>query len=128
MELRTRPAMLARLRASARLAMLVLLVFAMKIGAAAACAKHDFADMGLGAGGQQHELVMQASGTDLDGDQTQLTLGHAAMCGHCGCQHASAVPSAGFQCSASIALEAFDYRIDAAPSASPRLELRPPIV
>ena len=33
----------ARLRASTRLAMLVLLVFALKVSTAAACVKHDFA-------------------------------------------------------------------------------------
>ena len=50
--------LLARLRSSARLAVLVLLVFAVKIGAAAACAKHDFIDLGIGADSSQ--AVMKA--------------------------------------------------------------------
>jgi hypothetical protein len=51
--------LLARLRTSARLAMLVLLVFALKIGTAAACAKHDFSDLGLGSD-SSHAATMKA--------------------------------------------------------------------
>ena len=74
--------LLARLRASARLAVLVLLVFALKLGAAAACVKHDFADMGFGTDGS-HAVAVKAS--PLDGgndDSTKLKLGHAA-CSQC---------------------------------------------
>ena len=52
--MRTRPAalrtVLARLRASTRLAVLVLLVFALKIGAVAACTQSDFAELDFGGG------------------------------------------------------------------------------
>ena len=51
--------LLARLRASTRLAMLVLLVFALKVSTAAACVKHDFADLGLGTG-NTHQAVAPA--------------------------------------------------------------------
>ena len=56
--------LLARLRTSARLAVLVLLVFAIKIGAATACAKHDFADMGLGSDSDHAAFVKVALADD----------------------------------------------------------------
>ena len=120
--------LLARLRSSARLAMLVLLVFALKLGAAAACVKHDFADMGFGTDGSSHAVAMKAS--PLDGsndDSTKLKLGHAA-CSHCGCHHAAAmVPDT--QVALVLVPQALPMRTSGLPpSASQPLELRPPIV
>ena len=118
--------LLARLRASARLAVLVLLVFALKLGAAAACVKHDFADMGFGTDGS-HAVAVKAS--PLDGgndDSTKLKLGHAA-CSHCGCHHAAAmVPDT--QVVVVLVPQALPMRTSGLPpSASQPLELRPPI-
>ena len=119
--------LLARLRASARLAVLVLLVFALKLGAAAACVKHDFADMGFGTDGS-HAVAVKAS--PLDGgndDSTKLKLGHAA-CSHCGCHHvATMVPDT--QVALVLVPQALPMRTSGLPpSASQPLELRPPIV
>ena len=118
--------LLARLRASARLAVLVLLVFALKLGTAAACVKHDFADMGFGTDGS-HAVAVKAS--PLDGgndDSTKLKLGHAA-CSHCGCHHvATMVPDT--QVVVVLVPQALPMRTSGLPpSASQPLELRPPI-
>jgi hypothetical protein len=117
--------MLARLRASTRLAVLVLLIFALKIGAAAACAKHDFADLGLGAG-DTHGAVAQAVDAD-GGDVSRTALTHVGTCSHCGCHHASALPTNTIVAFASIPREGLSYRSGIPPSTYLRLELRPPI-
>ena len=119
--------LLARLRASARLAVLVLLVFALKLGAAAACVKHDFADMGFGTDGS-HAVAVKAS--PLDGgndDSTKLKLGHAA-CSHCGCHHvATMVPDT--QVVVVLVPQALPMRTSGLPpSTTQPMELRPPIV
>lgn len=120
--------MLGRLRASARLAVLVLLVFAMKISLATACAKHDYADLGSSYG-TSHETVMTAAPADTDGgdDPAQSSLLHAGACTHCGCHHAAAVPVSAYAMTTSLAHERFGYAPDAAHSAPAPLELRPPI-
>ena len=116
---------LARLRASTRLAMLVLLVFALKVGTAAACVKHDFADLGSGTG-DTHQAVMQATDTDA-GDASKTVLTHAGTCGHCGCHHASALPTSAVLAFAVCPREGLAYRSGTPPSAAPRQDLRPPI-
>ena len=118
--------LLARLRASARLAVLVLLVFALKLGAAAACVKHDFADMGFGTDGS-HAVAVKAS--PLDGgndDSTKLKLGHAA-CSHCGCHHSAAMVPDSHVEFAVVPQELAVRTSGLPPSASARLDLRPPI-
>ncbi len=117
--------MLGRLRASARLAVLVLLVFAMKIGLAAACAKHDFADLGL-ASDASHQVMVSAA-VDTDGNEPG-PLPHAGACSHCSCHHASALPNETVLAFAVVPRETVGYRPGVLPSAAPRLELRPPIV
>lgn len=118
---------LARLRNSARLAALVLLIFALKIGTVAACAGHDFADMGLGTG-NDHALVMSASDLDGSGDAKTALSSHLGSCGHCGSHHAPA-----------LAPEFSTFLVFAPPCLSASLsalppctqlssELRPPIV
>lgn len=119
--------LLARLRTSARLAMLVLLVFAMKIGVAAACAKHDFADLGLGTD-SSHAAEMKAIPADGgDTDLTKTQLGHAGTCNHCSCHHAAAmVPDAHIVFA--VLPQELTVRTSGLPSSTwPRLELRPPI-
>lgn len=120
--------LLARLRSSARLAVFVLLVFTLKIGAVAACAKHDFADMGMDNGASQgtEMKVVVGDGGDVDPIQTQL--GHAGTCNHCGCHHAAAVVPVAYM---SLAITANGLTLRTAglpPSTSPPRELRPPIV
>ena len=116
---------LARLRASTRLAMLVLLVFALKVGTAAACVKHDFADLGSGTG-DTHQAVVQATDTD-PGDASKTVLTHAGTCSHCGCHHASALPTSAVLAFAVCPREGLAYRSGTPPSAAPRQDLRPPI-
>lgn len=120
--------LLARLRASARLAVFVLLVFTLKIGAVVACAMHDFADVRVGTSGSQVAVmkVLPAAGADVD--LTTATLGHAATCNHCGCHHADAVVPVAYM-SLAITANAPTVRTAGLPLGdSPPLELRPPIV
>ena len=124
---RTSPPVINRLRASTRLAVLVLFVFFIKIGAAAACAKHDFGDLGFDSG-QTSSVISQAVPVDAGGDQSPVLLGHVSMCGHCGCQHASALPSSVPQFSSALVFQRHSHRVEAPPSAALRLELRPRIV
>jgi len=117
---------LARLRASTRLAMLVLLVAALKLGAAAACAKQDYADLRLGAGNAQGAVV-QAMGPGA-GDHSEASLPLAGACSHCGCHQASALPTIPAVALAPAPRErTADYPAGTPPSIYPRLELRPPI-
>lgn len=115
--------MLARLRSSARLAGLMLLVFALKIGAVAACAQHDFADMGLGAGGDPVVAVSVADGSD----PSKALVNHAGACTHCSSHHAAALmpTSTTFAVIAKRGLNATSSGLP--PSGSLSLDLRPPI-
>lgn len=118
--------LLARLRSSARLAVLVLLIFAMKIGAAAACAKHDFADLGLGSD-SSHAAVVKAVPADDDGNPAKPQLGHASCC-QCSCHHAVAITTE-VRVAFVLPPQRLDERLSGLPpSGSQRLELRPPIV
>ena len=118
--------LLARLRSSARLAVLVLLVFAVKIGAAAACAKHDFIDLGIGADSSQ--AVMKAiSANNGDADLGKTLPGHAGTCTHCECHHAAAVVPTAHLSLAITTNGLTACNTGPPPSASPLQELRPPI-
>ena len=123
----SRSTLLGRLRASERLAVLMLLVFALKIATAAACAKHDFGDLGLGTG-DAHGVIVKALDADAANDLSKTAFGHAGACSHCSSHHASALPNESILVFASISAEAVMYRSGTTPSAAPRLELRPPIV
>ena len=119
--------LLARLRTSARLAVLVLLVFAMKIGVAAACAKHEFADLGLGTDGS-HTAVMKAPSTDGgDTDLTKTKLGHASACS-CSCHHATTTALESNVAFTALPQELVVRSSGLPPSAALPQELRPPIV
>lgn len=119
--------LLGRLRASARLAVLVLLVFAMKIGLAAACAKHDFADLGLGSDAT-HKVTVSASADTDGGEPGKGSMPHAGACTHCGCHHATAMPVSAYTLTASLVHDRFGFVPEAGQSAPAPLELRPPIV
>ncbi|MGD9582964.1 MAG: hypothetical protein AB7V26_04730 [Lysobacterales bacterium] len=120
--------LLARLRASAHPAVFALLVFTLKIGAVVACATHDFADVGVGTVVSQVAVmkVLPAAGTEVD--LTTTTLGHAATCTHCACYHAAAVVPVAYLFLAVTANALTVRTAGLLPSASPPLELRPPIV
>lgn len=118
--------LLARLRTSARLAVLVLLVFAMKIGVAAACVKHDFADLGLGTD-NGHVAVMKAFPADGgDTDLTKTKLGHAGACS-CSCHHATTMVPDARVVFAVLPRELVVRASGLSPNAAARLDLRPPI-
>jgi hypothetical protein len=92
MALITRSPLLARLRSSTRLATLVLLVFALKIGLVAACAKHDVAELGLGVGDTAGWVLEGASGgTDGANDPSGDVPSDAGACDHCQSHHAPAL-------------------------------------
>lgn len=116
---------LGRLRASARVTVLVLLVFAMKIGLAAACAKHDFPDLGV-TSDAPHLSVSAFADTD-DGNPAEGQLAHAGACTHCGCHHMAAVPDSANVLTTALAHARFGYAPDAGYSVPAPLELRPPI-
>lgn len=120
-------ALLDRLRASARLAVLVLLVFALKIGTAAACAKHDFAELGLGSGGA-HGAIAKALAAEAGTDLSGVAFSHGSACSHCSSHHASALPNEPLLVLGLVSADAAMYRSGTPPSAARRLELRPPIV
>ena len=118
--------LLARLRTSARLSVLVLLIFALKIGAAAACAKHDFADLGFGTS-DGHSVVQAVDGVTGDESQPSVAFSHAGTCSHCGCHHASAVPPEAFIAPTILAHTLISFYAGVPPDTSHGLELRPPI-
>lgn len=115
--------LLARLRGSARLAIFVLLVFALKIGVAAACVKHDFAESGLGGSAAAEVLQVDAVPSGDDGTPLDFT----GTCTHCACHHAAALLPE-FHTALPVGPEALHTRVWTPPSnAPPRFELRPPI-
>ena len=119
--------LLDRLRSSSRLVVLVLLIFALKIGTVAACAEHDFADMGLGTG-NDHALVVSASDLDGSGDPKTALSSHLGSCGHCGSHHAPALTPE-FSTFMVFAPPCLSASLSALPPCtSLSSELRPPIV
>lgn len=119
---------LARLRSSTRLAALFLLVFALKFGTAAACAKHDFADLGLGAG-DNAAWAMEAvsTGSDGSGDLPGTALDHAGACSHSHSHHAAAILPESYSALLVLPQNIASHLAGLPPSTSLRLELRPPI-
>lgn len=122
---RHRP-LLARLRSSARLTVLVLLVFALKIGAAAACAKHEFTDLGS-SGNATHAVVKATAGDSGDAGLPKSQLSHAGNCTHCSCHHAAVlVPTT--HTPQPVGAHLVTVRRTGPPASAARLlELRPPI-
>lgn len=115
---------MTRVRASVRLSAFVLLVFALKIGVAAACVDHDFMDLGLGSG-SEHSVVMNGDGAvgDHSGETPVEVAGDCDHSNH----HASAIVSVAHQL-----IFRFASRLPASvsglpPSVLPGSQLRPPI-
>lgn len=119
----SRPTLLARLRGSARLAVLVLLVFALKIGAAAACVKHDLAEGGLGSAMSAHVALADA---DHAGDEP-ASANDAGGCAHAASHHVASLPAEvrASICPRAQRLGVLDPILPA--NAPVRFELRPPI-
>jgi len=121
--------LIGRLRQSTRIAGLLLLVFALKISAASACATHDLAEVGIfnAAGTANSEMAMETPAGGSGDGLTEMGLGHST-CTHGGCHHSAALaPHTYVSLSDStkgIAVRTSSLR----PSASPQRELRPPIV
>lgn len=127
MHLQRSTTLLLRLRASTRLAAFVLLVFVLKIGAAATCVSHDFADLGIAG---THSAIMQsvADLDDANADFPAVGPVHAAgNCSHSGFQHAATVMTAPHFMVAvprqALAVRTFSLRSSVPPSP----DLRPPI-
>jgi hypothetical protein len=105
----------------------MLLVFAMKLAVAGACARHDFSAI-AGASGAQSALTVEAVAAHDDGaDKTAF--GHSAgSCSHCSFHDAAAVPPA-THCAAAVSSHSLAVLTSGLPpSAFHRLDLRPPIV
>ena len=114
---------LARLRASTRLAAFVLLVFALKIGTVAACANHDYGQIDFGEAGHP---VASASIDDTPAEKGPLST-HSGSCTHCQCHHSVAILSQPFN---ALAVLAPALAIAGGPPvlfADRRRDLRPPI-
>ena len=124
----TAPTLMRRLRGSARLAAFMLVVFAMKIAIAGACARHDFNAIAGPSPGQQTSMMQAVVAANAVGDLPADTFGHSASsCNHCSTHNAAAlVPtSTMFAVIMQRGLEGTSPGLP--PSASPSLELRPPI-
>lgn len=120
------PRLLDRLRASPRLALLALLLFALKLGTAAACVGHDFIDLGLGA--SEHGVVVDATPAPAGGGEDAAgTANHATSCSHGSCHQAAdiALAPGAFPLAARTTLET--SRAATPPAPALRSELRPPI-
>lgn len=114
---------LARLRASTRLAAFVLLVFVLKIGTVAACANHDYGQIDVGEAGHP---VVSASIDDTPADKGPLSA-HSGSCTHCQCHHSVAILSQPFNALAVLSPALAVAEGPAVRFAERRLDLRPPI-
>lgn len=114
----------SRIRASARLIVLVLLVFGMKIGTTADCFSHELAEAGLATTLDQAWVADAVSDASEAG---QVLFDHAADCTDCSCHHASAVVGNTYAFMGTN-LQGLDWRLSGLPpSAAAREDLRPPI-
>lgn len=116
--------LLTRLRASVRLSVFVLLVFALKIGAAAACAGHDFADLGLGSGSEHAVATLEEQVGDSQSGESPVDI--AGDCDHAN-HHASAIVPVVPQLTFSFSSRLVTTVSGLPPSAAPDSHLRPPI-
>jgi len=84
--------LLNRLRTSTRLAVFVLLLFGLKIGAAAACVGHDMADLGFGQEAGEYAANLKAPPSTGTGDDPVPTpSAHASSCSHGACHQVADV-------------------------------------
>lgn len=119
--------LLARLRASTRLAAMVLLLFLLKIGVVVACSSHDLVDSGMsGAAGEATALAFDADLGAGDGGNTSDPLQENG-CVDCHCHHAATLLPELRPIPWNLAAAEPVGLIVCARSAVPRQELRPPI-
>lgn len=126
------PLLLARFRASARLASWVLLVFMLKIGMVAACTVDEMQDSTgvlTSAAVLAADSVALADGTDAEADTQSSPLSHAAGgCVDCHCHHATALPPVMVTLAGPPAMTRRILPPIAMPIGVVRNELRPPIL
>jgi hypothetical protein len=128
--LRTSPrTLLARLRASSRLAVFLLVAFALRFGAATVCMQSDFAELGIGHG-DANSLVAKYSPAGDRGTATDpAALAGADACQRCSCLSAAMLPAdTGARISVPPQWHVAVRVTGMSSSASPRPELRPPII
>lgn len=82
-------AILARLRQSTRLAVFMVLVFALKIGAVVTCTVHDMLDPANAANGSPANVAWIDDASDGDRSGNPCDLG--GSCEHCGCHQSTAI-------------------------------------
>lgn len=124
---RAATSVLGRIRTSSRLAVLLLLIFGLKLGTAAACVGHDFADLGLRTMGE-HASTWSPSQADFDGDSKSTTIEHASNCTHGSCHQVadSVLSASGY---VPIIRPALEVGVDGRrPIFVLQSQLRPPIV
>jgi hypothetical protein len=102
------------------LALAVLFVLLLRIGAVAACTQHELADLGFAV-----DIVMVDQGDDDAG--TDGLREHASNCTHCSCHHAAAVLQTLPTWTSAEKSGDVEGRFDDHASAHARLTLRPPI-
>jgi hypothetical protein len=112
--------LLSRLRTSARLAVFVLLVFALKLGTATACVEHDFSTAGIGTD------TMQVA--DVRDDLTATPSSGSYTTNHCDCVHATAVPPTPQFVVVVFSPQLSSRHFILPPGTALSLDLRPPIV
>ncbi len=122
------PPLLARLRASTRLAVLVLTIFFMKMGMVTACSMHDLGDL---AGGGGEFAAVSATLVDASADEADTIPGSfkhgAAGCVDCSCHHAAALLPEGPRFSIASTRVGPISDLIQFHLLAPRRELRPPI-
>lgn len=126
----TRPLLMARLRASARVAAWVLLVFLLKVGMVAACTVEELQDSSSGATSTAPlatDTVVPAEASDPESPSSVLS--HAAGgCLDCHCHHAAALPPVIVTLAGPPAMPRVGVPPIAMPVGVVRNELRPPIL
>lgn len=119
-------AILARLRQSARLAVFMVLVFALKIGAVVTCTVHDMLDPANAANGSPANVAWIDDASDGDRSGNPFDLG--GSCEHCGCHQSTAIlPTVSMFQPPCSTLAAACFGTAARHVLLPK-ELRPPIV
>lgn len=124
MSVRHTSCFLARFRQSTRVALLMLLVFALKMGAVVACTVHDIADA---KGGTEGISAIAAPVADLPSDPgNPFDVG--GDCGHCGCHQSAAIVPGLVTAPSGHAQGQIAWEGSTSVSVPSPKELRPPIV
>lgn len=124
------PLLMARLRASVRVAAWVLLVFLLKVGMVAACTVDEMQDSTWGVTSTQVPATDAALPAEAsEADEPSSLLAHAAGgCLDCHCHHAAALPPMTVTLAGPPAMPRVLPPPVAMPIGAARNELRPPIL